>query len=278
MDDRDRDKFYSASKDPADAADDSTDEYELEQPDAGILSAEDRHAKEAFESVKVKIDIDEIYREAERERGAEILQQWMRNFQFRFQVKHLLIGTAVVAIALTLAKLGLLWPVLIIFLMLSIVGLFMYLSWEERKQQAAAERKRQELYARRRAQLGQQSASRAGANPELPAETTSVAEPLLPSDVDRTWQEAMSKERFRFRFSLRELIMAMTAAAVILGMVRVLGSPSTTATVLGFVALFGLMIHALGYDPPQIVVLGWWFTLVLYVLLSIFAAVWAGFA
>ena len=50
------------------------------------------------------------------------------------------------------------------------------------------------------------------------------------------------------------------------------------ATMLGFVALFGLVIHALGVEPPDVVVLGWWMILVLYVLLSIAVAVWSSFA
>src|SRR5437016_2985549 len=85
MDDREREFFYSAPKEEADE-----EEYELDLPDPSVVSAEERHAKEVAESVRASIDIDEIYREAERERGAEILEEWIRNFRFRFQVKHLL--------------------------------------------------------------------------------------------------------------------------------------------------------------------------------------------
>ena len=88
----------------------------------------------------------------------------------------------------------------------------------------------------------------------------------------------MTKEQFRFQFSLRELLMTMTVAAVTLGILRLMGSAETAATLLGLVALFGLVIYAVGYEPPQVVVLGWWLTLVLYVGVSIFAAVWAGLA
>jgi hypothetical protein len=105
-----------------------------------------------------------------------------------------------------------------------------------------------------------------------------IAAPSPPSKLDEIWQEATAGEPVWFRFSLRELIIAMTTAAVILGMMRLLGGPASTATVLGFVALIGLIIHALGFEPPQLVILGWWFILVMYVLLSIFAAVWSGLA
>jgi hypothetical protein len=47
---------------------------------------------------------------------------------------------------------------------------------------------------------------------------------------------------------------------------------------LGFIALFGLVVHALGLEPPGVVVLGWWLILALYVLLSIAVAVWSSFA
>ena len=73
-------------------------------------------------------------------------------------------------------------------------------------------------------------------------------------------------------------MIAMTTAAVIFGLVQILGGAVNAATMLGFVALVGLVVHALGFEPPDIVVLGWWLILVLYVLLSIAAAVWSSFA
>ncbi len=72
--------------------------------------------------------------------------------------------------------------------------------------------------------------------------------------------------------------MLMTAAAVVFGMVRLLGGPAATASVLGIVALFGMVVYACGYEPPQNMVLGWWLILVMYVLVSIFSAVWSAFA
>ena len=74
----------------------------------------------------------------------------------------------------------------------------------------------------------------------------------LPNETDQAWQDAMAREKFRFRFSLRELLTAMTAAAVIFGLVRLLGGMDNTAILLGFVALGGLVISALGFDPPEL--------------------------
>ncbi len=270
MDERERDKFYS---EPANVADD--DEYELESPDASVVSAETRHAQEIAESANAAIDLDDIYREAERQHGGEILEQWIRDFRFHFQVKHLLMATAVLAIALTLSKFGLLWMTLIILLMLSIAVLYGYVRWEERKHEAEVDRKRRELYARRREQFGARGAAPAGDERVQASATTRAAAPPASNEVDEMWQAAIEREPFRFRFSLSELIIAMTAAAVILGMIRILGGAAPTATILGFVALFGLVAHAMGFEAPQSVILGWWFILVLYVLLSIFAAVWS---
>ena len=276
MDEPERDKFYTA---PEATTDD--DEYELEPPDPAVVSAQDSHGKNVSESARLAVDIDEIYREAERERGTEIVEQWIRNFRlnFRFQTKHLLIATAVLSIVLSLATLGILWQSLGILVMLSVAGLYLYLHWEEQKQLAEADRKRDELYARRRDKLRAQGIIPGGNQPARPLEPAPVA--VLPSSTedDSIWKEAApTREPFRFQFSMREMMIVMTSAAVILGLMQVLGGAAPTATILGFVALTGLIIHAIGIDPPKTVVLGWWFILVFYVLLSIFAAVWTGSA
>ena len=258
--------------------DDDT-EYELEPPDADVLAAEERRGKEAIEVTRMSIDIDEIYREESRDRGGEILERWVRDFHFRFQIKHLLIATAVISILLTLWKLQVLGIALVILLMLSVAGVYLYLQWQEKKQRDEADRRRREMYERRRAHVD--NASRTANQDEDQREAVEHAQPApapLPSEVDQAWQAAMAEQKFRFRFSVRELMLAITASAVILGLVHALGGPDKAALLLGFVALAGLVIHAVGFEPPEIVVLGWWLVLVLYVMLSIVAAIWSGFA
>jgi hypothetical protein len=266
MDDREREEFYSSTPDDPD---DDGEDYELEPPDPDILATEQRRAQETLETTRMSIDIDEIYREVERDRGREILENWFGNSQFRFRVKHLLIATAVLAILLTLAKLNLM-IVVVVGVMLTIAGVFLYLQWQDKKQQDEANRRRQEMYARRRAQLGK------GASPGAAGESaTRPIEPLppMPSEVDEAWQKASRESgEFHFRFSLQQFMIAMTAAAIIFGLVQILGGPSNAATLLGLVALFGLIVHALGFEPAQVVVLGWWLVLVMYVLLSIVGA------
>jgi hypothetical protein len=275
MDDPVRDNPSPASNEWDDDA-----EYEVEPPDAEVLAAEERRAKEAVDATRTSIDIDEIYRDTSRDRGGEILEEWIRKFQprqFRFQVKHLMIATAVLAIALTLWRLDLLGTTLVILLMLSVAGLYLYLQWQEKKHRDEADQRRREMYARRRAQADTSTAA-APPNDDQTMVKPVADVPALPNETDQVWQESMAQEKFRFRFSLREMMLAITGAALVFGLIYALGGPAQTATLLGFIALFGLVVHALGFEPPEIVVLSWWLILVLYVLLSIVAAVWSGFA
>jgi len=268
MDDPERDKFYSVPETPSDVEDDE--ELELEPPDESV----DEHQRQAVrQAMHSRIDIDEIYREADRDRGGEILENWVRNFRFQFQIKHLLIATAALAIVLTLVKLHLFWATLVVSVMLFVAGLYAYLRWEDSKHQAEVARKREALYARRRAQLAAQMSGQAPDATE-PALLDDVPQP---SDAtDAMWQASVKKEafHFRFRFSLRELLMLMTAAAVTFGLIRILGGPAATESVLGLVALAGLIVFACGYEPPQNVVLGWWLILAMYVFISILTFVW----
>ncbi len=270
MDPRDRDKFYSKSDDEDDDAD-----YELEPPDAAVTAAAEQRGKEVIEASRADIDIDEIYRDAGQNRSDEILDGLLKNFKlrFRFQISHLLILTAVAAIVLTLAKLQMLGVAVFLLIAFSVAGLFFYLQMQERKAEEEATKRREEMYARRRAQMQKTSGGGApAAGSEHPLGPLPAAGRTTVASED-TWEAPMPLEGFRFRFSMAELLIAMTTAALVFGLVHVLGSPSNTATVLGFVALIGLIVHAIGVEPPSIVVLGWWFVLVLYVCLSILAAV-----
>jgi hypothetical protein len=249
------------------------DEYELEDTDPAVLAAEERRKKELVESARQAIDIDAVYREADRDRGAEVVEQWIRNFRFQFQVKHLLFGTALLAIFLTVVRFaGFGFTVFLLFI-LSIVALYLFLKWEESKQQAEAERKREEMYAERRARLQAQGALPNSKVRAAPIETAPMITP--PSVFD---DPAPAPEPFRIQFSMQTLLIAVTGAALTLGLIRVLGGATPMATILGLVAVGGLVAYAMGFEPPQAVVLGWWSILVLYVLLSLAAAFWPAIA
>jgi hypothetical protein len=263
-DDLDRDKFYTSDGDDGD-------EYELEGPDPEVLAAEQRRKDETIAALGHSIDINEIYRDEEHSRSSEILHDWVKSFRggLRFQVKHMLIATAVVAIGLTLWRLELLWTSLVLLVMFSIVGVYLYLQWKEKQHHDEVAARRQEMYARRRAALHNPGAlENAATDPSQRAPL-----PPLADEVDRAWQEAMKGQEFRFQFSLAQMMLTMMGAAVVLGFVSILGAQNA-ATLLGLVALIGLVAHAAGYQPPPIVALGWWLLLLFYVLLSFATVVW----
>ena len=129
-DNLDRDKFYASGED-----DDA--EYELEEPDPALKAADERRKAEAMAALNRSIDIDEVYREHESSRSSEILHDWVKSVRggFRFQVKHLLIATAVVAIAMTLWTLNVLGTALVLLLMFGIraIGMLRIPEDEERQ-------------------------------------------------------------------------------------------------------------------------------------------------
>jgi hypothetical protein len=89
-----------APKRPAAASDDDDVELELEPVDAEILAAAKRRAEETVVAASRAIDIDEIYRDAEPGGDAPLPTDLFKNIRYQFQVKHLLIATAVIAVLL----------------------------------------------------------------------------------------------------------------------------------------------------------------------------------
>ena len=98
----------------------------------------------------------------------------------------------------------------------------------------------------------------------------------LPTKVDEPESEATVEPAFRFSFSMKEMFGAMTVAAVLFALVRGLGGPNNAALLLGAIALTGLVVHLIGFDPPAVIVLGWWLLLVLYIVVSLWAAFSSG--
>lgn len=261
-DDLDRDKFYTS------AADDDG-EYELEELDPALKEADERRKAEALAAVNRSIDINEVYRDHEKDHSSAILHGWVKDLRsFRFQVKHLLIATAVVAIAMTLHWHDMLGPAIVLLLMFGTIGLYLYLQWKEKQYQDEVAARRHEMYARRRA---------AQLNPAAIEDTRPAPQTSAPvsaaDDVDTAWQKARKRQEFRFQFSLAQLMGTMIGSAIVLGFVSILG-PQHAATVLGLVALIGLVAHAIGVQPPTMIILGWWLLLVFYVVLSIFTVFW----
>jgi hypothetical protein len=265
MDERDRDKFYSPPTPPVD----DDEELELEPLDPAIANAEQRRAAEVAEQVRASIDIDQVYREAERNRSEEIVEGWIRNFKFRPQIKHVAYATAALTVLIAVSTLGPFFPTFAIMTICGVAGLYLYLSWQDSQQQAEAAAKREKLYAKRRAAMQPGGAARVEA-----VEEEEIEEAVRrPDSIPDMYSEPPPPEPFRLQFSMRSLLILLTIAAVGFGLIHFLGGPGPTATILGFMAVAGLLVHALGFDPPQAVVLVWWLILAMYVVLSIAGAV-----
>ena len=75
----------------------------------------------------------------------------------------------------------------------------------------------------------------------------------------------------KFAFSMKELFITMTVAAVTLGLIRWIGVDKM-AVALGLVALVGLIVQATGFEAPRFVALGWWLLLMMYLVVGLVAA------
>jgi hypothetical protein len=269
-DDLDRDKIYTAGADDGD----SDAELELEPPDPQVLAAERQRAAAAINAHRKVINIDEVYRDIDANRDSEIVAEWVdrfRNYRFQFQIRHLLILTAVVAMLLAIRQWINLGTVFIVGIMLAVAGVSLYLKLEENKRQEATNRRRQKMYAERRAQQGVQTGQR--------VDDDDFEDEPAPSRLrEETPPPAAPGRNFRLQFSLSQMFVVITVAAVVLGLGGAMGGMAGLATICGLVALAGLIVLVLGFNLPEVVVFGWWMMLALYVLLSLLSAIWASFA
>ena len=99
------------------------------------------------------------------------------------------------AIVLTLWRLEMFGDALVILLMLSVGGVYLYVTWQEKKQQQEAERRRQEMYARNRAY--HEKLNRTARPDEASSSETGGDSRGLQEDI-----AAANRPAFRFHFSL----------------------------------------------------------------------------
>jgi hypothetical protein len=266
MSDINRDKLYSAGSD--DWGDDGT-EYEVEPPDPEVLAAEERRAEEIIAASELAVDLHDIYDESEGRGDREYLDELVRGLRFRFTTKHLLVATTIVAIVIGISVQSDFGVVFVLGMLLAIGGVTAFLSWKQHERDVLIERRRRALFAKRRTA---QKAAREQKTGLPPVEEPPAEEP----DTDELDTTPAEPEKFRLRFTLAEMMTVAICTAVLIGLIAVLGLPQTT-TLFGFAALGGLVLHALGFEPPYSVVFGWWVLLLLYVVLSIITAIWSGF-
>jgi len=150
-DDLDRDKMYTSR---AAGSDDDDADLELEPLDPELIAAEERRAAAAIEVHRAAIDVDAVYRDFEANRDSEIIKEWMdrlRNLRFQFGTRHLLILMTIVAVLIVLSMWINIGTMIIVGIMLGVAGLTLLLKLEENKFQEEADRRRQKMYAERRA-------------------------------------------------------------------------------------------------------------------------------
>ncbi|MEM9658305.1 MAG: hypothetical protein AAF961_08095 [Planctomycetota bacterium] len=228
--------------DPRQFDDQEDDELELEPVDADVLRHERERAQQRTKQALSKVDVDELLREDERD---ELDVDLSGLKQFRFSTRHLLIVTALLAVALTLKELVGGCNAIFLIGLATLAAGWLWTLRTERIRALERQRRREEFTAGL-------SGAEEGAFDEM-------EEP-----------EADGRPQFEFRFSMQQLLGAFAVAAVILAMLQFLPAKQISL-VLGLVALLGLAVHAAGFDPPRIVILGWWFLLAMYLAMGLLA-------
>jgi hypothetical protein len=228
---------------PTDDGDDG--EYELEPIDPDILEHERQRGEQKSHEAEAAVDVDQVYRETESDDPIT----WDDLRGFRFTIRHLMIGTAVVAIVLTLQELTGCSGLFIAFV-IALAGGWFFVLRKERGIHRERERRLQEL------------------------KHPTAGQPIV--EAERPVVNATPP--FHFSFSLKQVFAALTIAAVTLGLIEVTGETETAAVLLGTIALLGLLVHLFGFEPAPVVVLGWWLLLVLYIAVSLWAILSPTFA
>ncbi len=238
---------------PPTPSEDDDFELELEPVDPEILEHERRRTIQRTRKAEDAVNINEVYGSLDASDPFE----FDNLKKFRFSIRHLLIVTALLSVAMTIFKYTGPCNGTIITFALTVASAWWFIVRQERRQQIELARQKQELKARIAAQRANEDGDPDAAMPPT-SEVAFDPPPAQPS--------------FRIAFSLKELLGAFTAAALALGFVRLVGGTHNAAMLLGVIALLGLVLHAAGFDPPPLIVLCWWILLVLYLLIGITAA------
>jgi hypothetical protein len=241
--------------------DDDDDDYELELEgvDPEILEHARERAARHVQETEARAERLETF-EAPSEADTIVLDDFKG---FRFTTRHLLIATAILAVLMSIVKLGGGCNGLFFAGMLALGYGWWFVLRKERNEQLERERRRLEIEAR-------MAAARKTAQGE-PIESTVRMAGLEPADEDLPPE----KPALTFSFSLKQLFWAFTVVAVILGVAFIV-SPAHASWMLGAIAVLGLAIHVMGFELPGIIVFGWWVLLVVYVIMSVVAIFMSG--
>lgn len=228
-------------------------ELELEPVDAEVLEHAKSRSEQKTDEALRRVDVDELVRKPDYS-DYDMDVDWSKLRQFRFTTRHLLIVTAVLAFCMTLfLSLGGCMSIFIGSLIAIGAGWFSVYRVERREAKERARLKREIEAALGRGKSAEQS-------------------PWIEDDESAAAAMATPRKEFRFAFSLKQVFVTMTVAAVVLGLLAFVGPKVLTIT-LGAIALAGLAVQTFGwFDPPPAVVLAWWMMLVLYLALGLLIA------
>lgn len=237
---------------------DDDEELELEPVDPEIIRMQQERAKRQTRAAEDSVDIDAVYDDQNLADPVDF--DTLR--QFRFTTRHLLVLTAVLAIFMTIMRrMGGCMGLFVSFCVALGAGWWFVLREETRRLA--------EIDVRREEFTHKQAARRAVEDGKpLPQYDAKQFEKL--NDEWRANDRATPE--FRFSFSMKQLMLAFTFAAIMLGFAQLIGGEHATL-LLGAVALFGLILQTVGIELPPLVMLGWWLLLVLYILVSLWTMI-----
>ncbi len=239
---------------PSDDPEDDGLELELEPVDPDILAGEKERTAQKAKRAEAAIEFDDLY---DRSEADELLDfNWVKDF--RFTIRHLLIATALLAFYFTLINVFKFWAATFVAFLLSVSYGWWFVTRQESKKEAELEKRRQAYKAKVRA--------------ERKGEPAPDGRPPLVFDASPDQTPEEERPAFRLSYSVKELLIGMTIAAVILASARFVGGPDKLALLLGFLSLGGLLVNAFGFEPPKQVTLAWWWLLVLYIGTSLWSA------
>ena len=240
--------------------DELDDELELEPIDPTILKHQQERAKQKTREAEDSVDINAGFDDLDNDADPVDLEQLKK---FRFTTRHLLIVTALLAIVMTMIKrLDFLMGMFVSGCLTLGAGWWFVLREERLRLEritASREEYAERLAARRAVEDGK----------PLPKSKNNTAE-FEKKNADQQI-EGEAQPAFRFSFSMKELMITFTVAALILGFSTIVGA-GNVSLLLGLVALAGLLVQAFGIEMSPLVVLGWWLLLVLYILLGLWGA------
>ena len=232
------------------------DELELEPVDPSLLDHGKRLQERRMREAEAAAELEELSRKT---RGGDPFS-FGELSRFRFTIKHLLILTAVLAVVMTLTILTDGCSGVFIALIVTLVVAWFVTIRNERSKEAQLQRERREMEARHAGmKIGEEAA-----NPRV--------ERPVPVDINVAWEDANRETRpeLKFAFSLKQLFVAVTVAAVLMALASSLG-PERMAMIVGLVAILGIAIYATGIELPAMVVFCWWLLILFYLLIGLWA-------